>query len=729
MDKSLHPLKIYQWIIPIVLLILFHHTSRAQTSTGSDKTDMDALFTMSLEQLMQVKVNTAGKIAQSIADVPASVEIIHRNDIESYGYKNLQDILENIPGLYISDEKSSFGTQINVRGYWSQTPSYVIIMINDVPQIDEVYSTYLLRNINLPVEAIERIEVIRGPISVMYGSGAFFGAINIITKSPINSGGVLASLGNNNTERAAVYLNKSENDLALSMSFLYEKADGDEFIYNDIMSDFTYYPNFDGELIPKGFGHLTKHFNIRGQYKGLYSQLTYSESDFNYQGGLPPSPDQVSEMKKMYFSGTIGLRQILNPWLKFEAQFNIYNSDFERSNIFFPFTQSEPYGYALDNAIFNDYKLDVFINPNQKMNITLGGHYKAIHQNLGRADFPVLPTSTNQSFRLHENSQSKRYSAYTQIEYKPIPKLLFYAGIRFEQDSEYIVFNHYDQGDEVNGSTYFEGHVPKGDWNVIPRIAAIYSIKQNHILKLMYGKATKSPAIASNWNVLIGNTDGSKSNDPFLKSELINTLELNYHAIINPIFSINASLFSNNLTNLIIRTRSLLPDLTYHYNVVNAGKLSSKGIEINTTTTLSSNLKIELAATYQHTKDEINPNIEVAHSPQLLAYLKAAYAFPVPDNKLNQLTISLLGRYVDHMYASWNVVKQERHGQKSKDYFLFGGHLKIDNFIMPQAFINLKTTNIFNKKYHYATSPSASWADKGMPGDGRSLLLTVGWKF
>ena len=74
-----------------------------------------------------------------------------------------------------------------VRGFWSKGwNDNVIIMVNGVDQISDYFNDYPLTTIAVPVEAIDKIEVVRGPMSVIYGSGAFFGAINIGAFMPID---------------------------------------------------------------------------------------------------------------------------------------------------------------------------------------------------------------------------------------------------------------------------------------------------------------------------------------------------------------------------------------------------------------------------------------------------------------------------------------------------------------------------------------------------------------
>jgi outer membrane receptor for ferrienterochelin and colicin len=105
---------------------------------------------------------------------------------------------------------------LGVRGFWSGVPNdNIIILVNGVHQVNDMWSNYPLHKITVPVEAIDRIEVIRGPMSVVYGNGAFYGVINIFTND--NSGGPLnivgASAGSEKTKKLFIRTAGKQGDI------------------------------------------------------------------------------------------------------------------------------------------------------------------------------------------------------------------------------------------------------------------------------------------------------------------------------------------------------------------------------------------------------------------------------------------------------------------------------------------------------------------------------------
>ncbi|MFA6757108.1 MAG: TonB-dependent receptor plug domain-containing protein, partial [Sulfurospirillaceae bacterium] len=130
-------------------------------------------------------VTTAGGYEQKITDAPASISVITQEDLEKKPYLNLLDAVRDIEVIDIGEtnDKTNNGT-VSIRGMGSD---YTLILIDGKKQNNsgDIYPNSFegaqLASIP-PLSMIERIEVIRGPMSTLYGSDAIGGVINIITK-------------------------------------------------------------------------------------------------------------------------------------------------------------------------------------------------------------------------------------------------------------------------------------------------------------------------------------------------------------------------------------------------------------------------------------------------------------------------------------------------------------------------------------------------------------------
>jgi outer membrane cobalamin receptor len=109
--------------------------------------------------------------------------VITSEDIEAMGARDLEEVLQTIPGMHVGKNPIVYVPNVRVRGVSSFYGAQTLYMINGVP-IQSLYVGHpSLVWAGMPLKAVERIEVIRGPGSALYGADAFSGAINIITKS------------------------------------------------------------------------------------------------------------------------------------------------------------------------------------------------------------------------------------------------------------------------------------------------------------------------------------------------------------------------------------------------------------------------------------------------------------------------------------------------------------------------------------------------------------------
>jgi iron complex outermembrane receptor protein len=138
------------------------------------------------EKLLAVKVESAAKgERQSLADAPAIISVVTGDEIRALGYRSVAQALEAIPGFYAVDDRvaANFGVR-GINGGLRAYSRIIKVMINGQPVAFRPDGANLLGPELIPMEAVERIEVIRGPASSLYGADAFLGVVNIITRKP-----------------------------------------------------------------------------------------------------------------------------------------------------------------------------------------------------------------------------------------------------------------------------------------------------------------------------------------------------------------------------------------------------------------------------------------------------------------------------------------------------------------------------------------------------------------
>lgn len=166
------------------------------------KSEADALANLSLEELMRVEIVSASRRTQALADVPDAVHVITRDDILRSGVRSLPEALRMAPGVDVA-QMSPSGWAVGVRGEAGRFSNKLQVLIDGRSVFSPLYSGVLWEAERVPLEDIERIEVIRGPAGAIWGTNAVNGVINIITRDAKNTQGSLAvaSVGSDGSDR------------------------------------------------------------------------------------------------------------------------------------------------------------------------------------------------------------------------------------------------------------------------------------------------------------------------------------------------------------------------------------------------------------------------------------------------------------------------------------------------------------------------------------------------
>ena len=142
----------------------------------------DDIFDLSLEELSKITIKTGSLIGSSTSKSPSAITIINSNKIEISGAKNLAHLLEqHVPGMMLMTH--SEGEKIGLRGQIAAENYKLLLLVNGKNVTNMVYEGVITEIDQWELGDIEQVEVIRGPGSVTYGTGAVAGVINIITKS------------------------------------------------------------------------------------------------------------------------------------------------------------------------------------------------------------------------------------------------------------------------------------------------------------------------------------------------------------------------------------------------------------------------------------------------------------------------------------------------------------------------------------------------------------------
>ncbi len=161
---------------------LFAAFAAAQADRPRDLTEM------SIEELMSIELTSVSKKSQPLNKTAASAFVITSEDIRRSGMNSLPEVLRLAPGVQVARAESGIWA-ISIRGFNDDFSNKLLVLIDGRTVYNELYGGVFWQLQQMPLEDIDRIEVIRGPVAAMWGANAVNGVVNIITKSAADTQG------------------------------------------------------------------------------------------------------------------------------------------------------------------------------------------------------------------------------------------------------------------------------------------------------------------------------------------------------------------------------------------------------------------------------------------------------------------------------------------------------------------------------------------------------------
>jgi iron complex outermembrane receptor protein len=159
-------------------------------AVGSPTDDLDKL---SVDELFGIQVTSVGRKAEQLSKAPAAVFVLTSEDIRRSGAVSIPEVLRNVPGLTVLQVDGRRWV-VSARGSARMYSNKMLVMIDGRSLYNPLFSGVFWETVDVPLEDIERIEVVRGPGAVMWGPNAVNGVINIITKKAQSTQGGLVTV-------------------------------------------------------------------------------------------------------------------------------------------------------------------------------------------------------------------------------------------------------------------------------------------------------------------------------------------------------------------------------------------------------------------------------------------------------------------------------------------------------------------------------------------------------
>jgi iron complex outermembrane receptor protein len=229
--------------LPLLLFLLISSIAKAQTDSINN---VIKLTDLSLEELMNIKVVTASGYLQTTAEAPSTITVITAKQIADRGYEQLEDALRDIPGIDMIHINGYAPTLIYFRGMYGAENLRALLMIDGIVE-NNILGSNDMAGPAYSLHNAERIEIIWGPVSALYGSNAFGGVINIITKKGSDINGLHAEqgFGSFNTSFTKLNMGLRKSNWEFSVAGTLYSTDGPDFKNRD--------PNYSGSYIDKAY--------------------------------------------------------------------------------------------------------------------------------------------------------------------------------------------------------------------------------------------------------------------------------------------------------------------------------------------------------------------------------------------------------------------------------------------------------------------------------------------
>lgn len=640
--------------------------------TLAAKTDIASLAKLSLEELMDLTVSVASKNQGSVRDAPGIVTVVTEEEIANSGARDLIDILRLVPGY-------DFGTWVSnqvavgIRGSWA-SDGKILMLVDGIEMNERRYASFEFGQ-HFPVDHIKRIEIVRGPGSVIYGGAAKLGVINIITKTSDDLEGVALTASYGKMSDA---LGHKQITAMAGEKFGDVKISALGTIGKGHRSDQTYKDAYGGSLDMANANELyPEYFNVNLVYKDISARIISDRYHITDRDSFSKVRSYPAE--KYYKTDTIELKYqtTFNDKLKMSSSLTYMKqspSEIRNGNT----------GVLLQQTLIDTYmgKLNFTYNPIDKLQIVAGGeiYQDRFEGNLPKRNLPTLKNTT----------------LFAESLYK----------------SEY--------GNLTLGLRYDDPNVAKSDF--APRIGFTKTFDKYHI-KLLYSKSFHSPTI-ENYNLT-----------PDIKSEKTDTYELELGYKINENMSLVTNLFDISSKDTIMFASISADSGPLRELYLNADRIGTRGIETEfrwkdkkhyvtlnhsyyrATDSSIANFKIYNYQTNMVTNDKLFLGFP-AHKVSLNGH----YEF-MPKVSINPSLVYYSARYgYSSVDADGKLVLQ-----KYSPSVLANVMVRYEDFLAKGLDIGVGVHNLFNEDYKFIQPYNDGHAP--LPDQSREVMLKVWYRF
>lgn len=540
-------------------------------------------FNMSLDELMDVSIYSASKYHQPASQAPSSVTVITQEEIRLYGFRNITDILRTVPGFYDTYDRNY--SYIGVRGFGrpGDYNSRILLLIDGHRFNDNVGDCVLFGNeLPLDIDLIDRVEIVRGPGSALYGSNALFAVVSIFTKtgSDYQGGEISYRTGSaKHTQGRFTYGSRYDNGLDVLVSGTYADWDGERLYFREFDDPAT----FNGRV--KNDSENIKNFFIETSYADFSLRI----ASIQREKRIPTAPWETA----FGASGTgawddytlIGLtwEHAIDETLSVLGRVSYHHYNYDGVYVYNDGGLYENRDYWKGRWVISEVQATKQFDQGHKVVAGAEAQYN-IRQDQKNWDEDVY---------LNDRRHSKSWGVYLQDEFHLTDDVILTAGLRRD---------YYDaSGSSLN-----------------PRAAVIYNLSDATTLKFLAGKAFRSP---SGYELYYHDGGYTTKPNPDLKPETIKTYEVVLENRFDPHWKATASGFYYQMNDLIDQMNDPLDDLMQYQNI---SQVTARGVELGLEGKWENGLRGRVGYSYVSTLDK-STRSSLANSPSHMVNFNLIY--------------------------------------------------------------------------------------------------------
>jgi len=598
-------------------------------------------------------VVTATKYESPVKDIPASVTIISSEEIKNQHLPNgdIGDVLRSVTGITLRRAYAPFPAYPNIRGVGSDA---TVILVNGIPTNWEITQA-------IPPENIERIEIVRGPASALYGANASGGVINIITKEGKDEfkSAISGGYGTFNTHRfSATTSGGVAKRFYFSLAAYQEESDGEKVVTNKVIPSITMIDDCDYE---KWAVSLNTNYKFDDD-----SKVSFLYNFFNdkYTRGRPNvGGDWDRHFASFIYDRKLGERFAFKGSLGYRYDDLLHRYDKGGAN------------YDPRMRRYTDY-YETPIELQLTGDVGLGNTLTAgFFYNRQETDQKYISSTTGASLR--ENKYKVRTLAgYLQDTWKPTESVIITAGLRYD---------HWENYDNTFTAFTVENPADSSHDNWSPKFGVRYNFTEQTSVWANYGVGYKPPAPEQLYDDRTSGGNPRQPN-PDLKPEKTHSWELGFEKWFGESVQTKLVGFYNYTDDKILSWFSA-DNIWINKNI---GRTTSYGAELDVTLHLLEHWLVTANYTWNRAKIDENPSKPeqegnwMPFSPKHKANLGITYA--IEDN----FTVSGFARYLSLQHTNDDNIKYTSSGEK--------------RFMDSSFVVDLKATKHFPVKWGYLTN-------------------------